>query len=137
VTVPVLVLVDGSNVARCSAWRARHVGDLDSSSPVDDVELRRRLVDALCSWASVAGVEVQVVFDGAGPWRAGKVRATAGVTVIGSGRAEGDDVVERRAANAHRDQRAYWIVTSDRALQHVSGARAERVVGAEDFVLEL
>ncbi|MCW2921152.1 MAG: hypothetical protein JWL76_1026 [Thermoleophilia bacterium] len=143
-----LVLVDGSNVARCSAWRAqladanrardRTTGSAaDIPTPIDDIELRQRLVDALCSWASVAGVEVQVVFDGAGPWRAGKVRATADVVVIGSGRAEGDDVLERRAANAHRDGRTYWVVTTDRALQQVAGARAQRVVDADDFVREL
>lgn len=135
-----LVLVDGSNVARCGSWRAQLAADdraADIATPVDDIELRQRLVDALCSWAPVAGVEVQVVFDGAGPWRAGKVRATADVVVIGSGRAEGDDVIERRAANAHRDRRAYWVVTSDRQLQQVAGARAERVVDADDFVAEL
>lgn len=146
---PVLVLVDGSNVARCAAWRALHAGGsrgaggsggrraLDGDNPVDDVELRTRLVDALCSWAPVAGVEVHVVFDGAGPWRPGKVRASADVIVIGSGRAEGDDVLERRASNAHRDRRTYWLATSDRALQQVAGARAERVIDADDLVREL
>ncbi len=131
-----LVLVDGSNVARCGAWRAR-LAAADVATPVDDIELRQRLVDALCSWAPVAGVEVQVVFDGAGPWRAGKVRATADVIVIGSGRAEGDDVLERRAATAHRAGRAYWVATSDRELQQVAGARAQRVLDADDFVREL
>ncbi len=128
--VPVLVLVDGSNVARCGAWRTRHADG-------DDIELRQRLVDALCSWAPVAGVEVHVVFDGAGPWRAGKIRATESVIVIGSGRAEGDDVLERRASNAHRDGRTYWVATSDRALQQVAGARADRVIDADDLVHEL
>ncbi len=125
-----LVLVDGSNVARCSAWRS-------ASGVADDADLRTRLVDALCTWAPVAGVEVQLVFDGAGPWRAGKVRASADVVVIGSGRADGDDVLERRASNAYRDGRAYWLATSDNALRQVAGARADRVIGADEFVAEV
>lgn len=125
-----LVIVDGSNVARCDGWRAR-------AGAEDDHDLRRRLVDALCTWAPLAGVQVHVVFDGAGPWRAGKVRATEDVMVIGSGRADGDDVVERRAANAHRDGQAYWIATSDRELQQVAGGGADRVLSAEDLVAEL
>lgn len=133
---PVIVLVDGSNVARCGAWRARVARGTGSARDADDVELRQRLVDAICSWAPTAGVHVELVFDGAGPWRAGKFRATEQVHVIGSGRADGDDVIERRAANAHRGGRAYWIVSTDRALQHVAGARAERVLDADDFVRE-
>lgn len=126
----ILVLVDGSNVARCAEWRV-------AAGTEDDMALRRGLVDAVCSWAPGAEARVDIVFDGAGPWRAGKVSASPQVRVIGSGRAEGDDVLERRAANAHRARERYWLVTSDRALQEVAGARAERILDADAFVAGL
>lgn len=126
----ILVLVDGSNVARCAEWRV-------AAGTQDDMALRRGLVDAVCSWAPGAEARVDIVFDGAGPWRAGKVSASPEVRVIGSGRAEGDDVLERRAANAHRARERYWLVTSDRALQEVAGARAERILDADAFVAGL
>lgn len=131
-SAPVLVIVDGSNVARCSAWRAANE---DVAGRDDD--LRLRLVDAVCGWAARVEVQVQLVFDGAGPWRAGKLRASEAVQVIGSGRADGDAVLERRAAIAHRAGRTFWVATSDRALQQVAGARAERILDADAFVAEL
>jgi predicted RNA-binding protein with PIN domain len=125
-----LVLVDGSNVARCGAWRARN-------PEVDDIALRRRLVDAIGSWAGEEGHAVFVTFDGAGPWRPGAVRISAEVEVFGTGGVEGDDVIARRAVASVRASQAYWLVTSDRGLQLLAGGGADRVVFADDFVAEL
>jgi predicted RNA-binding protein with PIN domain len=126
------VLVDGSNVARCAAW-LRQVGD----AARDDATLRRRLVDATCSWAAAHGHDVHVAFDGAGPWRPGVVRITPQVEVIGSGAREGDDVLERLAADLRRRGVAHWLVTNDGALRQVAGIGADRVIRSDDFVLEL
>lgn len=127
----VLVLVDGSNVARSAAWRDRNPGQVAVE------ELRRRLVDQACSWTAQAGVETVVAFDGAGPWRAGSVAVTPRLQVVGSGRREGDDLLERMAARARAAGRAHWIVSSDRALREVAGVGADRVLTSDEFVREL
>ena len=126
-----LVLIDGSNVARCSAWR-RHVGH-DAS----DHDLRRRLVDATCGWAASLGLRVQVTFDGVGPWKPGVVEASPEVQVIGTGGEEGDDVIARLAREVRRAGGQHWLVSSDRELRLVAGAGAVREITADDFVLEL
>lgn len=128
-----VVLVDGSNVARCAAWVA-HVG-----SDRADHELRRALVDAVASWTATAHVvdRTVVVFDGAGPWRAGETSVGSAVIVAGSGTRSGDDLVEAHAARLARAGARWWVVSSDRLLQSVAGARAERSIGADDFVVEL
>lgn len=126
-----LVLVDGSNVARCTAWRAR------MGAAADDVLLRRRLVDAIVSWAGRLGHEACITFDGAGPWRAGSTTVAPGVEVVGSGGREGDEVVEQRARQAGRAGRSVWVVTSDVPLQRVAGAHADRTIAADAFVAEL
>lgn len=122
-----LVLVDGSNVARCGAWRSAHA---DAGS---DHDLRRRLVDAAAGWAASSGHDVVVTFDGAGPWRPGRVRITMQLEVQGSGGAEGDDLIERQAALAGSEGRAYWLVSNDRALRMVAGAQAERTLDSDAF----
>jgi predicted RNA-binding protein with PIN domain len=123
----VVVLVDGSNVARTGGWRR-------FARTADDHELRRRLVDAICSWAGREDHEVVIAFDGAGPWHAGTVRASVQVEVEGTGATSGDAVLERRA-RALRDAGAvHWIVSSDRAVAAVAGAGADRVLDSEDFV---
>jgi predicted RNA-binding protein with PIN domain len=122
-----LVLVDGSNVARCAAWRA--------ANPVaDDVALRRRLVDAIGSWAARAGHRAFVTFDGSGPWRPGSVRISGEVEVFGTGGVEGDDVIAQRAVSAVRSKTPYWLVTSDRGLSLLAGGGADRTIRADDFV---
>jgi len=128
----VLVLVDGSNVARCDAWRARVGG-----SKLDVIELRRRLVDAVGSWAAQTDHDCMVVFDGVGPWRPGQVRITDRVVVEGSGAATGDELVERHAARARTARRTHWVATDDRQLQVVAGAGADRVLQSASFVEEL
>jgi predicted RNA-binding protein with PIN domain len=124
------VLVDGSNVAQCAAWSARNGG-------VDQHTLRRRLVDALGSWAASEGHEVFATFDGAGPWRPGSVRISSAVEVFGTGDVEGDDVLARHAIAAVRARTPYWLVTSDRGLQLLAGGGADRTIAADAFVAEL
>jgi predicted RNA-binding protein with PIN domain len=123
-----LVLVDGSNVARCDPWRG-------ANPEADDPMLRTRLVDAIGSWAGANGHEVLVTFDGAGPWRPGSVQVTDRVEVLGTGRTEGDDVLASRAVQATRAGEAYWLVTSDHELRLLAGGGAERIVRADEFVL--
>jgi predicted RNA-binding protein with PIN domain len=123
-----LVLVDGSNVARCSAWRR-------ANEHADDVMLRQRLVDAIGSWAGARAFDVFVTFDGAGPWHPGSVQVTDRVEVFGTGSVEGDDVVAKRAVRSVRAREAYWLVTSDHELQLLAGGGADRVLNADDFVL--
>ncbi|MEO6866779.1 MAG: NYN domain-containing protein [Gaiellales bacterium] len=130
-TSVVLVLVDGSNVARCSVWR-RYAGP-DAS----DHELRRRLIDVICSWSAHGGHQTCVTFDGAGPWRAGSTRITKQVEVVGSGPREGDDIIEQRAAIARGKRQLHWIVTSDVALRRVAGMGADRVLDSDGFAHEL
>lgn len=122
---PPVYLVDGSNVARSAAW---------SSVDRGDDELRRRLVDAVCGWAARERCEVRLVFDGAGPQRSGRVRVSGEVEVVGSGRAEGDQVIRSNAARLRRERRGYWVVSSDRALQELAGAGAVGVIDAAAFV---
>jgi predicted RNA-binding protein with PIN domain len=125
-----VVLVDGSNVARCGTWRA-------ANPDVDDHALRRRLVDAIGSWAATAGHDAFVTFDGAGPWQPGSTRISDAVEVFGTGRVEGDDVLAKRAVACVRSGASYWLVTSDRELQLLAGGGADRVVAADGFVAEL
>jgi predicted RNA-binding protein with PIN domain len=123
----VVVLVDGSNVARTREWGA--IADTR-----EDHDLRRRLVDAICSWAGSQDHDVVVAFDGAGPWAPGVVRASPRVEVEGTGAASGDAVLERRAQQLRLGHRAHWIVTSDNALRQVAGAGADRQLDSAAFV---
>lgn len=127
----VVVLVDGSNVARCSAWRAA------CAAGADDVELRRRLVDAVAGWAALEDHDVVLVFDGAGPWAAGRTRVDSRTEVEGSGARSGDSVLERRAAAFARAGRRTWIASDDGEVRAVAGARAELVIRSEELVHHL
>lgn len=131
-----VVLVDGSNVARCSRWR-RQVAAVTGSTTVADDDLRRRLVDAVAGWAVAEDRVVRLVFDGAGPWQEGSVDVAPGVTVEASGSRDGDALLERAAATLRGAGIDHWIVTEDRALQAVAGVGAQRVIGADAFVVEL
>lgn len=126
-----LVLIDGSNVSRCAAW----VAQLEPDERGDLAHVRRRLVDAVASWAGREGVDVLLAFDGAGPWRPGRTRVAPGVEVEGSGGGQsGDDLLEGIASDARRAGRAHWLVTNDRALRDVAGSGALLVLGADEFV---
>lgn len=127
---PPLLVVDGSNVAHCAAWREQH-------RDADDVELRARLVDAAASAGALAGIEVVLVFDGAGPFGPRTHAVGAGLTVVGSGGAAGDAVVERLAAAAVAEGRTVDVVSSDRQVRQAAGAGALRVLHAEQWVAQL
>ncbi|MCW2962697.1 MAG: YacP-like domain [Thermoleophilia bacterium] len=122
-----VVLIDGSNVARTSEWRR-------AAGTREDHDLRRKLVDAVCSWAGSQDHDVVMAFDGVGPWAPGVVRASERVEVEGTGAASGDAVLERRARVLHAAGRRHWVVTSDGALRMVAGARADRILGSDEFV---
>ena len=130
-TARTIVLLDGSNVSRCAAWLRR----LDEAGRSELPLARRRLVDAVASWAGAAGVDVLLVFDGAGPWRPGRTTIGPGIVVEGSGGGRsGDELLERAAAQARVAGRVHWVVSSDRTLCHVAGASAERILDADTFV---
>lgn len=96
---------------------------------------RRRLVDAVASWAGAGGMDVLLAFDGAGPWRPGRTTIGPGLVIEGSGSGQsGDDILERAAAEARAAVRTHWVVSSDRTLCDVAGAGAERVIDADTFV---
>jgi hypothetical protein len=97
------VLVDARNVLR-SRW---------PNIPEDE------LVRLIGEWAAAAGVEPEIVFDGAAPEGG-----------IGTGGESADDWIARRAAEV---EGPYWLVTSDRELRERAGEKAERVIGGGAF----
>jgi predicted RNA-binding protein with PIN domain len=115
--VPV-VLVDGENVRR-SRW---------PNVSADE------LVERCCEWARAAGAEAVVVFDGG---EAGERAVDDRCAVARSGAESADDWLVRRAAELDAAGRAYWLVTSDRALRNVAGRHAQRVIGGGGFLSEL
>lgn len=135
-SAPVVVLVDGSNVAHSHAWRTLVVSRMAGVDPGDD-DRRALLLGTAQGWAVVAGVELMLVFDGAGPLGPGRRALGGGLTVIGSGRGDGDTVIERWARRLRGEGRACWLVTDDVALRQVAGAGVDRIWSAEDFVREL
>jgi hypothetical protein len=127
--VSIVVVIDGSNVARCSAWRA-------VANTTVEHELRRKLVDAVAGWVAAASDadEVQLVFDGAGPWAAGPTKITPAVTVIGSGKRSGDELMISIARDRFGSGDDLWIVSSDREVRDIAGASAHRDLDADSFV---
>lgn len=125
----IVVVIDGSNVARCAAWRAV------AQTKVEH-DLRRKLVDAVAGWIAAApdADEVQLVFDGAGPWAAGETQITPVVTVIGSGARSGDEIVMSIARERVDGGDDLWIVSSDREVREVAGASAHRDIDSDSFV---
>jgi len=117
-----LVLVDGTNVARSGAWQ-------QARPDVGAADRFARLQDAVASWSAGAGHETLLVFDGVLV-----ERRSPAMTVVGSGDRSADDVLEGAAADAWRQGRTVWVVSSDRAVQDVAGARAERVIRVDEFV---
>jgi predicted RNA-binding protein with PIN domain len=112
------VLVDGENVRR-SRWPNLS---------------RDELVERCCEWAAREGMRAVVVFDGGEP---GEERVDERCSVAGTGGESADDWLVRRAAELAADARAYWLVTSDRALRAAAGDQAERTIGGGSFLREL
>lgn len=137
----VVVLVDGSNVARSDAWTEvlrRAVAELPHDLRGGFVaDPRSRLLDWLLAWTTHAAVDIVVVFDGEGPLGAGRTQWNHGYLVIGSGATEGDTVVEQEAARLAREGAEVRLVTDDRALANVAGAHAHVVHDVSHFVAEL
>lgn len=125
-----IVVIDGSNVARCASWRA-HVG-----RGASDHDVRRALVDAVAGWIARApdADAVHLVFDGAGPWSEGETQITPAVTVVGSGKRSGDDVVIAIARDGAARADVLWVVSSDREVRDIAGASAHRDLDADAFV---
>lgn len=125
-----LVLVDGSNVAHAARWLER----------VDDTvaDAAARLVERCAGAAGAHGWEVLVTFDGLGPHGAvGERHVSPQCSVVATGSASADSLLEREAAQAAAAGRAHWLVTSDRGLRDVAGGSADRVLGARAFLAEL
>jgi hypothetical protein len=99
-----LVVVDAENVRR-SLW-----------PNVSRAELVRRAR----AWASDAGHELLVVFDGEPPEDA--------LDLIGAANAD-----DRIAALAPGLDRPWWLVTSDRGLRTRVGTAPERILGGGSF----
>jgi predicted RNA-binding protein with PIN domain len=132
----VVVLVDGSNVAKSAAWLG-HVASLIGGRHLAGHEHQRLLCDALLEWIVVEGHEALLVFDGVGPQGVGARDGGRGLVVVGSGSAEGDVILERRAVELRAAGRPHWIVSDDRVVRDVAGARADRALGSAELVAEL
>ncbi len=133
-------LIDGSNVARSDAWAEvvrRERGELPHANVDLELDPRGRLADWILSWRTHDGADVVLVFDGEGPQGAGRRQWDHGYLVIGSGSDSGDDVIEAEAVRLARAGRAFRVVTNDRALANVAGARAEAVLSVEAFVVDV
>lgn len=134
-------LVDGSNVAHSAVWRGlveREQGELPHDlRGMGRVDARARLVDWVLAWRTHSGADVVLVFDGAGPQGAGSRHVDHGYVVIGSGGDDGDDVIEAQAARLVETGVTFRLVTDDRALANVAGARAEAVLSVAGFVNDL
>jgi predicted RNA-binding protein with PIN domain len=135
-----VLLVDGSNVARSTAWIEaieREVAELPHDLRGVRPDPRSRLLDWILAWTTHSGCDVVVVFDGEGPLGAGRVQWGHGYLVVGSGATDGDTVVEQESARLVREGARVRLVTDDRALANVAGADAQVVLGVDHFVAEL
>jgi predicted RNA-binding protein with PIN domain len=115
-------LIDGMNVigSRPDGWWRDRDGAVVA------------LVERLTNWASTAGEEVTVVFDGKRPSRLA-AGAEHGITVVFAGRGtSADEVIARRAA-ADPDPGSLRVVTSDAELAARVRAAGASVVGSGTF----
>jgi predicted RNA-binding protein with PIN domain len=122
------VLVDASNVLMSREWQR-------ACSSTDDLGDRAgRLIAAAASWGAATGRVVELVFDGSAM---AKVRQRPGIVITAAGREEADVVIDRRAVALRASGHVYWVVSDDRAIRSVAGARAERVWSAAELVADL
>jgi predicted RNA-binding protein with PIN domain len=132
----VVVLVDGSNVSKSAVW-LDHVARLVGDRRLADHEHQGLLCDGLLGWIVGEGHEALLVFDGVGPQGEGARDWGHGLVVVGSGRAEGDVILERRAVELRASGRSHWVVSDDRVVRDVAGAGADRTLGSAELVAEL
>ena len=119
---PLLVFVDARNVLR-SRWP--NLGE-------------QELVDLCSRWAEAGDRVAGVVFDGSAPGGlVGEREVGEHCIVVGAGEESADEYLERAAGEARSHGRAYWLVTSDRALREVAGRGAERTIGGGTFLRDL
>jgi predicted RNA-binding protein with PIN domain len=120
--VPVdVVIVDGDNVAH-ARWRGRR-------GRSDVPRMRAELVEAVVGYAARIGVEAHVVFDGAGV-----DSVLAGTSIVYSGEASGDSVVERLAYAAAAEGRGVTVVSADRELRMAVAPGRVHVLGPREFL---
>ena len=135
-----VVLVDGSNVAHSDAWTRivqREQGEVPHANHHMDSDPRARLLDWILAWTTSSGADIVAVFDGEGPLGAGRTQWNHAFLVVGSGKVDGDRVVEQEAVRLRSEGLPFRLVTSDRALAEVAGAHAEQVLEAAAFVAAL
>src|SRR6476469_3182137 len=116
-----LFILDGDNVA--------HVRGAGS----DYVRVREQLVGDVAGFASEAGIDVVLVFDGEGRGREiGRVR------VVHSGRETADTVIERlahrRAGEDAGSAGGVTVVSNDAVLRHVAQRGGVHAMSAREFL---
>ncbi|MGI6217050.1 MAG: NYN domain-containing protein [Coriobacteriales bacterium] len=115
---PVL-LVDGYNLIRSSGAYDDIAGDDFDSDPIN--EAREKVIADVATFAQ-GKYEATVVFDGGGNVNSeGEPMHTAGITVIFSpADTDADQVIERLAFKARKDEREVLVISSDWAVQNAT-----------------
>jgi predicted RNA-binding protein with PIN domain len=116
-----LYVLDGDNIT--------HVRGAGS----DYIRAREQLVGDVAGFASEAGIDVVLVFDGAGRGRQiGRVR------VVHSGRETADTVIERlahrRAGEGPASAGSVTVVSNDAVLRHVAQRGGVHAMSAREFL---
>ena len=116
-----VLVVDGDNVAH-ARWRGRR-------GRKDVPRMREELLEAVVGYAARIGADAWVVFDGPG-----RDRTVAGTSVVHSGEATGDSVVERLAYELAADGSAVTVVSADRELRQAVVRGRVHVIGPSEFL---
>jgi predicted RNA-binding protein with PIN domain len=113
-----LYILDGDNVA--------HVRGAGS----DYVRAREQLVGDVAGFASEAGIDVVLVFDGEG-----RSREIGRVRVVHSGRETADTIIERLAhRRAGEATGGVTVVSNDSVLRHVAQRGGVHAMSAREFL---
>ena len=113
-----LYVLDGDNIA--------HVRGAGS----DYVRAREQLVGDVAGFASESGIDVILVFDGAG-----RGRQIGRVMVVHSGRETADTVIERLAhRRAGEGAGGVTVVSNDAVLRHVAQRGGVHAMSAREFL---
>ena len=113
-----LFILDGDNVA--------HVRGAGSDYP----RAREQLVADVAGYASEAGIDVVLVFDGEG-----RGRQIGRVQVVHSGRETADTVIERLAhRRAGQASAGVTVVSNDSVLRHVAQRGGVHAMSAREFL---